>query len=129
MTFVVRLQISRRRRTKLPCTVTATVAIGSAFLCSLIVFILQKVPNVFFSFIVQCHKVSCDIYFDGLFRDIGLYFHHARDGNEKQGEPERGRSRMQQRSMANSCFKRLRQHRNQRLSKVASLVRSTMRRS
>ena len=48
MTFVVRLQLSRGRRTKLPCAVTAIVAIDSAYLCSLIVFKLQKVPKMFF---------------------------------------------------------------------------------
>ena len=44
---------------------------------------LQKVPNMLFSFIVQWHKVSCDIHFDDLFRDIG-FIHHTHDGNEKQ---------------------------------------------
>ena len=87
MIFVVRLQISRRRY----CYCYCSKRLG-LFMQPHSVHTSKSTKRVFFVF----HKVSCDIYFDGLFRDIGLYINHTHDGNEKQGEPERDRSRMQQ---------------------------------
>ena len=100
MTFVIRLWISRRRRTKSPCRLLLLLLycyVASRlglFMQPNIAFKLQQVPNMFYSIIVQCHKVSCKIYSMAYFV-ASAYFHHTHDGNEVLGEPERDRSRIQ----------------------------------
>ena len=129
----MRLRTSRRRRTKSPSVVTVPVASRlDLFMQPNKAFTLQNVglPGMLFSFIVQCHKVSCDIYFDGLFRHIDLYIFTSHTTVTKNRESLSGTEvECNERSMTNSCFKRLRQHRKERLSIVASLARSTIKRS
>ena len=66
----------------------------SLFMQPNIAFKLQQVPNIFFSIIVQCHKVSCNVFSMAYFV-TSAYIHHTHDGNEMLGKPERDRSRMQ----------------------------------
>ena len=110
----MRLRTSRRRRKKLPCTVTVASKLG-LFMQPYGVETSKRTKHVF-SFLAQCHKVFCDIYFDGSFRDIGLYsvIHHTLyDGNEKQESLIGTQAECNGRSMAD-CFKRPPQHRYNR---------------
>ena len=71
----MRLRTSRRRRTTLQCTVTVASELG-LFMQPYNVQTSKGTKHVF-SVLVQCHKVLCDSYFDGSFRDIGQYSPHT----------------------------------------------------
>ena len=54
----------------------------------------QNVPGMIFRSSFNATKSHVTFFFDGLFRHQA-YIHPTHDGKEKQGEPERDRSRMQ----------------------------------
>ena len=134
----MRLRTSRRRRTQSPCTVTVASELG-LFLQPYSVHTSKRTKHVF-SFLVQFHKIFCDSYFDGSFRDIyrPIFTTHCETVTKKQGRVYKRDTSWMQRTFDGSLFQTTtRAPLTEAFIRApvteafisGSLVRSTMRRS